>query len=112
MRQELVTTFLKKSSASDKNSCRGSLPIQSFGTQDGPERAVNGSSIWQKTIQPIIATDAKIITPKMGQTNQKDRTGKRASNGMTGKGQVTGMQGNRGIGTLSPGQKLNLGGGS
>ena len=110
MKQELVTKFLKKSSASDKNICRGDLPTQSFDTEDGPERAVKGSIIWQKTIRPIRATNVRNITTKMGQTNQEDRTGNFASNRMTGRGQVTGMQGIRRIGQWSPGQKLNLGG--
>ena len=66
MRQELVTNFFKKSSSSDNNSYRGSLRIQSLGTEDGPERAVEGSIMRQNTIRPIRATDDIRTTPKNG----------------------------------------------
>ena len=110
MKQELVTKFMKKSSANDKNICRGSLLIQSFGTKDGPERAVEGPSNWHNTIQPIRATNERTTTSKMGQANQEDRNGDCASNWMTGRGQVTEKQEFVRIGQWSPGQKLHLGG--
>ena len=89
LKQELVTNYFLKSSAGDKESCRGSLCIQSFGTEDGPERAVETSRKWQKTIQPIRTTD-EIKTPsKLGQANQEERNRDCASNWMAGRGQVT-----------------------
>ena len=90
MRQELVTNFFTKSSASDKNSRRGSLRIQSFSIEDGPERAV-------ETIRPIRATDETRTTSKTGQANQEDGIRDCASNRKTSD-------------RTPPGQKLYLGG--
>ena len=107
MRQELVTNFFKKSSSSDNNSYRGSLRIQSLGTEDGPERAVEGSIMRQNTIRPIRATDDIRTTPKNG-SGQSGRQEQRLCVQLDDrKGSGDKIVNSR---RTPPGQKLYLGG--